>query len=94
MKMTQAYFLLALGVAALGVTDCSHPAGTRAVGSDTARIAAEAQRRRELEPVLLELQEQVRLNFADEFPHALRDDLKEELALSLEALVLEAYAGE
>lgn len=47
--------------------------------------------RMQLEPLLLELQAQVQLNFSEEFPDALRDDLKEELALSLEALVMEVY---
>lgn len=59
--------------------------------SDTSGPSAQAAFRQQLEPLLLELQDQVRLDFAAEFPYALRDDLKEELALSLEALVLEAY---
>jgi hypothetical protein len=59
--------------------------------SDTSGPSAQAALRQQLEPLLLELQDQVRLDFAAEFPYALRDDLKEELALSLEALVLEAY---
>ena len=71
-------------------TVSSVPTGSKFAGDST---ASAGDLRRELDPLLIELQSKVRLNFADDFPYALRDDLKEELALSLEALVTEAYAG-